>query len=52
MHLNLAGAAMAAALLLTGAAHAERLTEQPLVDATRLSLPRCWVSHVASIFVM
>ncbi|MGB3339354.1 MAG: sulfurtransferase [Devosia sp.] len=37
MRLNLAGAAMAAALLFTGAAHAERLTEQPLVDAAWLT---------------
>lgn len=37
MHLNLAGAALAAALLMTGAAHAERLTDQPLVDAAWLS---------------
>nr|WP_314262233.1 sulfurtransferase [uncultured Devosia sp.] len=36
MRLNLAGAAMAAALLLTGAAHAERLTDQPLVDSAWL----------------
>lgn len=37
MHLKLAGAAMAAALLLTGAAHAERLTDQPLVDSAWLA---------------
>lgn len=37
MHLKLAGAAMAAALILTGAAHAERLTDQPLVDAAWLA---------------
>lgn len=37
MNLNLAGAAIAAALLMTGAAHAERLTDQPLVDAAWLS---------------
>ena len=37
MHRNLAGAAMTAALLMTGAAHAERLTDQPLVDAAWLS---------------
>ena len=37
MRLNLAGAAMAAALLLTGAAHAERLTDKPLVDAAWLT---------------
>ena len=37
MHLNLAGAALAAALLLTGAAHAERLTDQPLVDSAWLT---------------
>ena len=37
MHRNLAGAAIAAALLMTGAAHAERLTDQPLVDAAWLS---------------
>lgn len=37
MRFNLAGAAMAAALLFSGAAHAERLTEQPLVDAAWLA---------------
>ncbi|UXN73567.1 hypothetical protein N8D56_22675 [Devosia sp. A8/3-2] len=37
MRINLAGAAMAAALLLTGAARAERLTDKPLVDAARLT---------------
>ena len=37
MRINLAGAAMAAALLLTGAAHAERLTDKPLVDAAWLT---------------
>lgn len=37
MHLNLAGAALAAALLMTGAAHAERLTDQPLVDSAWLA---------------
>lgn len=37
MHRNLAGAALTAALLMTAAAHAERLTDQPLVDAAWLS---------------
>ncbi|QQR38511.1 sulfurtransferase [Devosia rhizoryzae] len=37
MHRNLAGAALAAALLMTGAAQAERLTDQPLVDAAWLA---------------
>lgn len=37
MNLNIAGAAFAAALLMTGAAHAERLTDQPLVDAAWLN---------------
>jgi thiosulfate/3-mercaptopyruvate sulfurtransferase len=37
MHLKLAGAAIAAALLMTGAVHAERLTDQPLVDTAWLA---------------
>ncbi|HEY8576979.1 MAG TPA: sulfurtransferase [Devosia sp.] len=37
MHFKLAGAALATALLMTGAAHAERLTDQPLVDAAWLN---------------
>ena len=37
MQLNLAGAALAAALLLTGTAHAERLTDKPLVDSAWLT---------------
>lgn len=37
MRFDLAGATLAAALLLTGAAQAERLTDKPLVDAAWLS---------------
>ncbi|WP_240230641.1 sulfurtransferase [Devosia lacusdianchii] len=37
MRLNLAGAVAVAGLLLTGAAHAERLTDKPLVDAAWLT---------------
>jgi thiosulfate/3-mercaptopyruvate sulfurtransferase len=37
MRFNLAGAVIAAGLLLTGAAHAERLTDKPLVDAAWLT---------------
>lgn len=37
MRLNLAGAVAIAGLLLTGAAHAERLTDKPLVDAAWLA---------------
>src|ERR1041384_658482 len=33
MRFKFAGAALATALMMTGAAHAERLTDQPLVDA-------------------